>query len=185
MATNPRIASIERATGRTWDEWLTFMEGINAKDLNHHDIALKVFDELNTGKIENFAWWVQSVTVAYEQFIGRRIPGQRPDGTFQTSVIKATQLGMQELMDAWVDFAAKDKDVLAMITDDVRVGGTEKRLSWRAKGADGSTVLILSEPKAHGTASLVVQNMGLLSNELNIEAKEKWTAIVGRFAQSL
>ena len=51
------------------------------------------------GRVDNPAWWAQSVTVAYEQDSGRRFPGQRPKGTFQTSVSKSTQLGMAELMD--------------------------------------------------------------------------------------
>ena len=39
MATNSRIKPIERAANRTWDEWLKFMDGIDAKNLSHHEIA--------------------------------------------------------------------------------------------------------------------------------------------------
>jgi hypothetical protein len=66
MKTNPRIKPVERATNRTWDEWLKFMDGIDAKSLNHHEIATKVLEELD-GKIDNIGWWAQAVTVAYEQ----------------------------------------------------------------------------------------------------------------------
>src|SRR5215468_4941239 len=101
------------------------MEGIGAKKLSHHEIATKVLEELD-GKVENLGWWAQSVTVAYEQFTGHRIPGQRPDGTFQTSVSKATKLDMKDLMDKWVVFAAEDNDVLATMAGDAKVSGTEK-----------------------------------------------------------
>jgi hypothetical protein len=108
MATNPRIKPVERATNRTWDEWLRFMDAIDARNLDHKEIALKVYEELD-GTIEQLGWWTQAVTVAYEQYIGRRIPGQRPDGTFQTSVSRSTTLGMEELMEKWTKFAAEDE----------------------------------------------------------------------------
>lgn len=184
MATNPRIQPIERATHRTWDEWLAFMEGIDAKNLSHHAIATHLLGELD-GKIDNIGWWAQSITVAYEQYIGRSIPGQRPDGTFQTSVSKATKLGMQELMDKWTAFAAGDQAVLDLVGGNVKVSGTDKRITWRTKGRDGSDIRIASEPKKDGAASIIVQHMGLPSHELNMDAKANWTSIVQRFVDGL
>lgn len=184
MTKNSRIQAVERATNRTWDEWLQYMDGIDAKNLSHHEIATRLLEELD-GKIDNLGWWAQSVTVAYEQYIGRRIPGQRPDGTFQTSVSKATKLGMQTLMDKWVEFAAEDQEVLDMIADDPRVSGTEKRITWRTKGHDGSSIRVTSEPKKDGTASIIVNHMELQTNELNLEAKAKWSSIVQRFVEGL
>lgn len=184
MATNSRIKAVERATNRTWDEWLQYMDGIDAKNLSHHEIATKVLEELD-GKIDNLGWWAQSVTVAYEQYIERRIPGQRPDGTFQTSVSKATTLGMKDLMDKWVNFAAKDKDILAVAAGDARVSGTEKRITWRIKARDGSEIRVTSEPKKDGTASIIAVQMGLQTNELNIEAKSNWSSILQRFLEGL
>jgi hypothetical protein len=184
MATNPRIKPIERATNRSWDDWLAFMDKIDARSLDHHSIAVKVYAELE-GTIDNLGWWTQAVTVAYEQYIGRRIPGQRPDGTFQTSVSKATPLSMKALMEKWVDFAAKDRDVLELMAGDLRVGGTENRLTWRTKAHDGSTINVISEPKSGGSASIVVQQIGLQTQELNTEAKEKWSAILGRFLEDM
>lgn len=183
MATDSKIQAIERATGRSWDEWLKFMDKIGAEDLNHHEIATQVLYQL-VGKIENPGWWTQATTVAYEQYIGRRIPGQRPDGTFQTSVSKATKLGMKDLMDKWIDFAAKDKEVLGLIASDPRSSGTENRITWRTKAKDGSGIMVISEPKGE-TASIVVQLTGLKTLELNTEAKETWVLVVKRFLANL
>lgn len=184
MTTDSRIKTIERATNQTWDEWLRYMDNIGARNLSHHEIATKVLEELD-GKVENIGWWAQSVTVAYEQYVGHRIPGQRPDGTFQTSVSKATKLGMQALMDKWVSFAAVDQDVLAVVAGEVRVSGTEKRITWRTKADDGSDIRVTSEPKKDGTASIIAVQMGLQTNELNIEAKSNWASILQRFLDSL
>jgi hypothetical protein len=184
MATNSRIQPIERATNRTWDEWLQFMDGIDAVNLSHHAIATKLVEELD-GKIDNIGWWAQSITVAYEQYIGRTIPGQRPDGTFQTSVSKATKLGMQELMDKWTAFAAGDQAVRDLVAGDVKVSGTDKRITWRTKGHDGSDIRIASEPKKDGSASIIVQHMGLATHDLNMEAKANWASIIQRFVDGL
>ena len=184
MTKNARIQPVERATNKTWDKWLQYMDGIDARNLSHHEIATNVLEELD-GKIDNPAWWAQSVTVAYEQHIGRRIPGQRPDGTFQASASKATKFGMQELMDKWADFAAGDDEVLAGIAGDVRVSGTEKRITWRTKASDGSSIRVTSEPNKNGTASIVVDHMELQTHELNIEAKSKWSSILQRFLKGL
>lgn len=184
MTTNSRIQAVERATNRSWDEWLQFMEKIGAKDLTHHEIATLVLGQL-IGKVDNPGWWTQATTVAYEQYIGRRIPGQQPDGTFQTSVSKATKLGMQALMDAWTDFAAKDKEVLALIAGDVRVSGTDRRITWRTKGKEGTSIMMLSEPKNDGKASIVMQLTGQKTLELNKAAKATWASIVERFLATL
>ncbi len=184
MAINTRIKPIEKATNRTWDEWLTFMDGIGAKDLTHHAIASKLIEELD-GKIENIGWWAQSITVAYEQHIGRTVPGQRPDGTFQTSVSKATKLGMQALMDKWEVFAAADQAVLDWIAAPAKVSGTGNRITWRTKAHDGADIRITSEPKKDGTASIIAMHMGVETHELNMEAKAKWSSIFERFLAGL
>lgn len=184
MTTNARIQTVERATQRSWDAWLRFMDGIDAKNLSHHEIATHVLYELD-GKMDSPAWWAQSVTVAYEQQIGRRLPGQRPDGTFQTSVSKATKLPMQELMDKWVAFAAGDNEVLGLIDGEPRVSGTDKRITWRSKGQDGSDIRITSEPKKDGTASIIATQMELQTEELNDAAKSTWAGILRRFVEEI
>src|SRR5690606_35562374 len=168
---------------RSWEEWLAFMDSIGAADLDHTQIAVKVEKEL-AGAVDNPAWWAQGVTVAYEQHTGRRVPGQVADGTFQMNVSKATKLDMQALMDAWVAFAAADTRVTELIAEEPRRSGTDKRLNWRAKANDGSNVLVSSEPKPNGSASLVATLTGIASLELNEAAKKDWREILARFVAS-
>ena len=157
------------------------MASIGADKLSHHEIASAVIGELD-GKVDNLGWWAQATAVAYEQYVGRRVPGQRPDGTFQTSVSRSTPLGMDALIEAWTDFAATDQEVLDRITGDVRVSGTSNRMTWRTKGRDGTAITVISEPKKDGTASLVVQVIGTASLDDNNAAKAAWTDITTRFA---
>ena len=184
MATNSRIGPVERATNRTWDQWLQFMAAIGAEDLDHRQIALRVYEELD-GTIQQLGWWTQAVTVAYEQYTGRRIPGQRSDGTFQTSVSRSTALGMHELMESWAAFAVQDETVQAVVVGDVRISGTDRRTTWRTKAGDGSSVVVTSEPKRNGTASIVATQIGLPTPEAYDEARQRWSAVVERFLDSL
>jgi len=184
MAKNSRIEAVERATGRSWDDWLAYFDSIGAAKLSHHEIATALIAELD-GKVDNLGWWAQATAVAYEQHVGRRVPGQRPDGTFQTSVSRSTPLSMDALMQAWTDFAAADQAVLDMIVGEVRVSGTANRITWRAKARDAESIIVISEPKKDGTASLVVQCIGTPTLERNVEAKEAWTTITARFTAGL
>jgi hypothetical protein len=88
-------------------------------------------------------------------------------------------------MDQWVKFADGDQEVRALIAKDAKVSGTEKRTTWRTKARDGSDIRVTSEPKKDGTASIVVDHMGLQTHDLNLAAKAKWSSIIGRFLESL
>ncbi|MCC6704286.1 MAG: hypothetical protein IT334_05360 [Thermomicrobiales bacterium] len=184
MTSGARIEPIERATGRTWQWWLDFMTSIGAEQLDHAAIALRVEEELR-GEIESAAWWAQGITVAWEQQSGRRLPGQRADGTFQTSISKTTGLDMQALAEAWRTFASSDAAVQAQISAEPRHSGTEKRINWRTKGRDGVAITISSEPRKGGGSALVVQVVGNPSPEANSTTKATWSAILSRFIATI
>jgi len=184
MTRSSRTAAVERATGRSWDAWLDHLNRIGASSLTHQEIATALLPELD-GRVDNPGWWAQTIAVVYEQHIGRRVPGQRSDGTFQANVSRSTPLGMEALMQAWSTFAAVDQAVLGLVAGDARVSGTEKRMTWRAKARDGATIVVTSEPKKNGTASLVVQHMGCRTQDESRKARQAWTAIVDRFTAAL
>lgn len=184
MATDSKIASIERATNRSWDQWLSFLDSLGGRDLNHKDIALKVHEELE-GTMDSAGWWAQSVAVAYEHRIGRRVPGQRSDGTFQLSVSRSTALGLEELMARWSEFAAGDPTVQSLLAEPPKTSGSDRRLTWRSRAQDGSSVLVISEPKKNGTASIVATQAGLPSQEANDAAREQWVKLLTAFLERL
>jgi hypothetical protein len=67
----------------------------------------------------------------------------------------------------------------------VKVSGTDRRITWRVKAEDGSSIVVTSEPKPNGTASIVAAQIGLQTLELNDEAKAMWTAAISRFLAEL
>lgn len=76
MTQPANIAAIEKATDISWAEWLEFLEGINAKDSRHKEIAERVHAEFISTNANNECngWWVQGIAIAYEQYVGRRQP---------------------------------------------------------------------------------------------------------------
>lgn len=188
-------ATIEKATGKSWDQWLKFFESINAIDLTHQQIVRKVYDHMvetargshseevsvrssetqakrtngtesasrkdssgklpeSNGRVGGSAdkqasamrpsgWWAQNVTVAYEQHAGRRVPGQRNDGTFDVSVSKTLDGSMDDVFASWLKLVKEIKEFDGVkLEKDPFVSKTEKYRNWRAALDDGSRVVV-------------------------------------------
>jgi uncharacterized protein YndB with AHSA1/START domain len=84
-------------TGRTWDEWFALLDAWGAADRPHPEIARWLSSEQGVD-----GWWAQEVTVGYEMAIGRRQPGQRPDG-YAASASKTVGVSVERLFEAFVD----------------------------------------------------------------------------------
>lgn len=154
------------ATGRSWEQWLAFLAEQGAERLSHAEIAKRI---VATGDASG--WWAQSITVAYEQHIGRRAPGQRSDGSFEVSVSRTLPGSMDEVMDRW------DGHVTAMSSHDgVPVEGkperseTSKWRYWRCTLGDGSKVSATVSTRSKTTAGLTVTHARLAG----AEDKERW-----------
>lgn len=165
-ATN--IEAIENETGKSWNEWLAFFDKIGAKDLSHKDIALKVHESGWAGD-----WWAQAVTVAYEQHIGRRLPGQDSDGSFTVSVTKTYSGDLDETLAAWRKVADTHSEFNGTkLAKPVEVSKTEKWRYWRANLADNSKAVVYISKKSEDKCLLAIQHERLSSSA----AVETWRA---------
>ncbi|HEX5797013.1 MAG TPA: hypothetical protein VFX86_01335 [Candidatus Saccharimonadales bacterium] len=167
--------SIEKATGKSWDEWLKFFDQIGAKDLTHKEIAQKVHEAGTPG------WWAQSVTVAYEQHIGRRVPGQRQDGKFDASASKMIDGTMDEALDVWLG-AVKNKNEFdgVAVKGEARVSKTEKWRNWRCDLADGSRIVVGINQKTPDKAGLGLAQEKLESAEQAESKRAFWKEFLTR-----
>lgn len=158
---------IEKGTGKPWSEWLTYLESVGAANLSHKEIAQKVYEHGSPG------WWAQYITVAYEQHIGRRIPGQDHTGSFAVSVNKTMDGSMDEVMGRWVDFTGDRPEFSGIpVTRQGALSQSEKWRYWRCGLADGSRVLVSVSQKAPGKALFTVTSEKLES----MEQLEHWRA---------
>src|SRR5690625_6524712 len=83
---------VARATGRPREEWHELLDAAGATSWTHRDIAAWLVAEHGVD-----GWWAQGLTVGYEQARGMRVPGQRPDGTFDANASKTIARGADEV----------------------------------------------------------------------------------------
>jgi hypothetical protein len=166
--------SIEKATGRSWDEWLALFDSIGASSLTHKEITTKLIEMGIT-----IPWWTQMATVAYEQHIGRRVPGQLCDGKFAVSVNKTLNGTMDDAITLWAAAAAKpDATAGVEIVRGPEVTQTEKWRYWRAALADGTRLNVNVYEKSPGKAALSVQHEKLESEDLVELWRAHWKSVV-------
>lgn len=137
MAKPINIESIERATGMTWSELVNELDKNDAKNMSHAQLA-HLASSLLEGKIKSYEWWAQSVAVAYEQHIGRRIPGQLANGLFELAVSKTALESRNNLFPRVVKWFESQKKLNGREFIKPRSTETPKRSNWRCDFSDKS-----------------------------------------------
>jgi hypothetical protein len=166
-----------KSTGRSWDEWLAFLEAAGAKNLSHKDIAQRIYD---TG--DATGWWSQSVAVAYEQHIGRRIPGQKDQG-FTVSASKTCAGTMDDVMARWTAFIGGTDSIDGVaISRGPETSDTGKYRNWRCGLADGSRVVVGLSQKAPDKVVLAVAHEKLDAAEKMDPRRAYWKGLLAGFA---
>ncbi|MEX2639529.1 MAG: SRPBCC domain-containing protein [Balneolales bacterium] len=121
--------SVRKATGRTWSQWETILDGYEAEKLAHKELVVLL--ETHEGVVSG--WWRQSVAVAYEKMKGKRITGQTAGTGYQMGVQKTMTLSGEQ---AWklITSLAGVRIWLGDVTDPVFQKGARYRLN---SGEDG------------------------------------------------
>src|SRR5438445_4964172 len=88
-------ASVKKATGRTWTEWVKMLDQARASEKPHRKIAEYV-SSLGTPD-----WWSQMVTVGYERIRGLRDRGQRRGGGYEATKSRTYNVPIEKLFDAF------------------------------------------------------------------------------------
>ena len=155
--------AISKGTARSWNDWLAWLDGIGAGELSHSEIARRI---VATGDASS--WWAQAITVAFEQHIGRRKPGQRAGGGFEVSATRTLSGDVVWLFSALIARHAGAQALDGVALDgDPRTSVTPKRSYWRCRLSDGSGVQISLEGKA-GSKVLVAATHDRLGSEEDI-----------------
>jgi uncharacterized protein YndB with AHSA1/START domain len=90
-------------TGQPWEHWYRVLDAWGAAARPHPDIARFLNVEQGVD-----GWWAQELTVRFEMAIGRRVPGQRPDG-FAISASRTVGAPVERLFAAFVDEAQRGR----------------------------------------------------------------------------
>lgn len=174
------LPAIEKATGKPWGEWVRGLDAAGARDLAHAEIARLVNKRLE-GLSRSPGWWAQGITVAYEQHIGRRVPGQLANGLFEVSVSKTVPKARAELFPATVTWFEAQKAFRGQPPQKPRSSETPKRSNWRCDFEAGSKFSATVEEGAGGKSKLVLAHTALPDQE----AAEAWKAFWREIAETL
>lgn len=165
MTSAANVDAITAATGHTWDDWVSFLDAEGARERSHADIASLAGGRL-APSLKNPGWWAQGVAVAYEQHIGRRLPGQRADGTFEVAVSKTLTGALDAVMGRWVTRVADLRYFDGVAPEgEARSSESEKWRRWRLDLADGTRILADVSSKGPESSLLVVTCSKLRSPE--------------------
>lgn len=174
------IEAIVKATGKPWAHWVSELDAGGAKELPHKPLASMVY-QLMPAELANPGWWSQSVAIAYEQHIGRRVPGQGSDGSFKGSVTTTLNTDLDGALKGWIETLGDRTDFNGtQLVAEPAVSGSEKWRYWKAQFSDGSRVNVNITMK--GDKASVSADHAKLANP---QALEGWKAFWRQFLAAM
>jgi len=142
-------AAVREATGRGWDEWRELIDRWPGHADGHAAVATYLTEELG---IEG--WWAQSVTVGWERITGRRLPQQRPDGSFSASRSRMLRVDAERLRELLLDEAGRAV-LFPGLAPELRSRPTSKNV--RLGLGSGSAEISLT-PRDDGRVTVTIQH---------------------------
>ncbi|OOC53921.1 MULTISPECIES: DUF4287 domain-containing protein [Nocardiopsis] len=103
MDTRIPDGSVRERTGRDYAGWFALLDAWGATGRTHTEIAAWLVQEHDVPD-----WWAQTVTVAYEQARGLRVPGQKKDG-FAVSASKTVDVPVERLFAAFTEADRRER----------------------------------------------------------------------------
>lgn len=185
------VAALERASGRSWPEWLAHFEahGVTAHRTGagnagagnagadsapaHAEIARIARLAMPEG-LQNPDWWAQGAAIAYEQHAGLRVPGQSSTGDFRVSASRTMALDRDAAVEAWAAGPGALAEHDGHAASRPRRSRTDKRTFFRFDLDGAGRVEVAATPNAKDPAksTLAVNHDGLP----DAEAVEAWRA---------
>ena len=175
-----RRDTLAGGSGIAWEKWLTLLDPY--REESHTRIAEAAHQIiLEQGKSANPAWWAQGVAAWYEQYIGRRLPGQQADGYFAMNASKTLALTPEQMLSRWQVLMADIPHPRDMaMTREPQVSRTEKWIYWRIGLEDRSHVSVNIQEKPGGKASLTVNHDRIQTQEEAALWRGYWKNIIAR-----
>jgi uncharacterized protein YndB with AHSA1/START domain len=158
-------AAAQKATGRSNEEWFALLDDWGAAERSHAEIARWLAQ--NEG-VSN--WWAQTLTVAYEQARGRRMPHERPDG-FRITASKTIAVPVTVLFAAFIDEAGRARWLPdAPLIVRTATASRSARYDW----GDGSSRVNVGFTAKSDTTSTIALSHERLPDADAAEAMKAW-----------
>lgn len=180
MTKSINTESIEKASGESWETWVHKLDRAGARELSHAELAKLVNGQLEG--VESGGWWAQGITVAYEQHIGRRVPGQLANGLFELAVSKSVARSRDVLFPVVVKWFEGKRELSGEEPLKPRSTETPKRSNWRCDFADGSKFAATVEENGE-KSKLVLSHTAVPTKEEADTWKTYWKGIADELAK--
>lgn len=157
-------AKVTDATGRDYDAWFALLDAWGATSRTHTEIAAWLVEEQGVPD-----WWAQTVTVAYEQERGLRVPGQKKDG-FASSASKTVNVPVERLFEAFADPDLRARWLPVEATERTAKPGRR----FTADLPEGTRIAVTFQAKGDAKSSAGVEHTRVATAERAAEWKADW-----------
>jgi hypothetical protein len=158
-------AAVQEKTGRTWNEWTTYLDERGAATLTHGEIA-----KLAHAVPGVSGWWAQAVAVGYERIRGLRARYQRSGGQFEATKTRTFPVGVATLYAA---FAKKPRRA-RWLPIDVKVRALVPNKTVHITWPDETSVEAYFTAKGPKKSNVSIAHRKLKSREAVLETKAAW-----------
>jgi len=161
--------AVKARTGKRWEEWFAILDKAGAKKMNHRAIT----GWLDHEHSEVDGWWIQMITVAYEQERGLRQKYQKTTG-FAASASKTVGAPLGKLYRRFEALVKKEKGAV------IRKATPQKsmRITW----GDGTSVSVYFCAKGEAKSQVAVQHEKLSASKDVARMKKVWGAVLAEVA---
>jgi uncharacterized protein YndB with AHSA1/START domain len=168
-------ASVRRATGKGWAEWVALLDAAGATRKPHREIARHV------SSLGMPNWWSQMVTVGYERIRGLRDRGQRRTGGYSAGKSRTFPVSVARLYRAFA--SEKERRRWLPVEASVRSAthGERLRMTWE----DGSTVVFEFWSKGRLKSAVAAGHENLPDKAAVDAFKKAWTGHFDRLGEML
>lgn len=171
------IPGIERATGRSWADWVEIFESQGARTLPHPKIAI-IARAAVPETLANPDWWAQGIAIAYEQHAGLRVPGQSSTGTFRVSASRTLTADRDDIIEAWAAANDHRTEHLGHPGGEPRRSRTDKRTFWRLDLEGAGRVEVAASQKTEDKIIIALSQDGLPDGERIEEWRAHWKSLL-------
>jgi len=168
-------ASVTKATGRTWAQWVALLDEAKAAEKPHPEIARYV------SSLGVQSWWTQMVTVGYERIRGLRERGQRRGGAHEASKSRTFPVPVETLFAAFANARRRAKWLRVRIA--IRSSNPPKRM--RIAWEDDTVVVFEFTSKGAAKSAVALAHQKLPNKAAAEAAKKAWAARLDRLGEFL
>lgn len=160
-----------KATGWGWKDWVTTLDGKDAKLLSHREIAQLAATDFEAG-----SWWGQMVAVGYERIQGLRVKNQKADGF----ALSASRVVTVPLASLYAEFSEPDR-LKQWLGETLRIRTANENKSMRFDGPQGEGVVAVNfYPKSASKTQVTLEHSRLQNAERVEDRRAHWFAALDR-----